>query len=224
MALKLIIGNKNYSSWSMRPWLALKAAGIDFEEILVPLDAPDFKARVGAHSPAGKVPVLVDDGAPVWESIAIIEHLAERYPDRGIWPTEPAARAFARSLATQMHGGFANLRKALPMNLWRPVEPREIPEAAARDVAAIAAAWRAARQAHGGTGDFLFGRFSAADAMYAPVASRIRTYAVPVDPVSAAYVEAIHAYPAFVEWKQAALKETGVLPEDEIDWPVVKRA
>ena len=223
MTLKLIIGNKNYSSWSMRPWVAMKAAGIAFEEILIPLDAPDFKARVGAHSLAGKVPVLVDGEAAVWESIAIIEHLSERFPDAGIWPKEAVPRAFARSLATQMHGGFAALRSALPMNLWRPIEARAIPEAATRDIAAITAAWRDARAAHGAGGDFLFGAFGGVDAMYAPVASRIRTYAVPVDPVSAAYVEAVHAHPAFVEWKEAGLRETGVLPEDEIDWPVVKR-
>lgn len=223
MTLKLIIGNKNYSSWSLRPWLAMTAAGIAFEEILVPLDAPDFKARVGAHSLAGKVPVLIDGEAAVWESIAIIEHLAERFPDAGIWPREPVARAFARSLATQMHGGFAALRGALPMNLWRPVEARDIPEAATRDVAAITSAWRQAREAHGAGGDFLFGAFGGVDAMYAPVATRIRTYAVPVDPISAAYVEAVHAHPSFVAWKEAALQETGVLAEDEIDWPVVKR-
>lgn len=223
MTLKLIIGNKNYSSWSMRPWLALTAAGIAFQEILVPLDAPDFKARIAAHSPAGKVPVLIDGEAVVWESIAIIEHLAERFPDAGIWPRDPAARAFARSLATQMHGGFPALRGALPMNLWRPVEAREISPSVQRDVDTITAGWRDARTRFGAGGDFLFGDFGGADAMYAPVASRIRTYGVPVDPISAAYVEAVHAHPAFAAWKEAGLKETGILPEDEIDWPVVKR-
>ncbi len=223
MALKLIIGNKNYSSWSLRPWLAMSALGIPFEEILVPLDAPDFKAHIRERSPAGKVPVLIDGEAAVWESIAILEHLAERFPDKGVWPSEPAARAHARSLATEMHNGFGALRSVAPMNLWRPVEPRAFPEAALKDVRRIARRWNEARARFGAGGDFLYGAFSGADAMYAPVATRIRTYAIEVDPVSAAYVEAIHAHPAFVAWKEAALRETGVLLEDEVDWPTVKR-
>ncbi|MCK0210010.1 glutathione S-transferase family protein [Starkeya koreensis] len=223
MALRLIIGNKNYSSWSLRPWLALTGLGIPFEEILVPLDAPDFKQRVRAHSPAGKVPVLIDGEAVVWESIAILEHLAERFPDKGVWPTDPAARAHARSVATEMHGGFGALRGAAPMNLWRPIEPLALSEPAAKDVRNIARRWGEARERFGAGGDFLYGAFSGADAMYAPVATRLRTYGVELDPVSAAYVEAIHAHPAFVAWKEAALKETGVLPEDEVDWPTVKR-
>ncbi len=221
--LKLIIGNKNYSSWSLRPWLALKAFDIPFEEILVPLDAPDFKERVREHSPAGRVPVLIDGAAVVWESIAILEHLAERFPDKALWPADPAVRSHARSLATEVHGGFGALRSVAPMNLWRPVEKREFPEAALQDVRRIERRWNEAREHFGAGGDFLFGAFSAADAMYAPVATRIRTYDIPVDGVAAAYVEAIHAHPAFVEWKQAALAETGALPEDEVDWPSVKR-
>jgi len=221
--LKLIIGNKNYSSWSLRPWLALKAFDIPFEEILVPLDAPDFKERVREHSPAGRVPVLIDGEAIVWESIAILEHLAERFPDKALWPTEAVARAHARSLATEMHNGFGALRSVAPMNLWRPIEAREFPEAALQDVSRIARRWNEARERFGAGGDFLFGAFSAADAMYAPVATRIRTYDIPVDGVVSAYVEAIHGHPAFVEWKRAALNETGALAEDEVDWPTVKR-
>ena len=221
--LKLIIGNKNYSSWSLRPWLALKAFDIPFEEILVPLDAPDFKERVREHSPAGRVPVLIDGEAIVWESIAILEHLAERFPDKALWPTEAVARAHARSLATEMHNGFGALRSVAPMNLWRPIEAREFPEAALQDVSRISRRWNEARERFGAGDDFLFGAFSAADAMYAPVATRIRTYDIPVDGVVSAYVEAIHGHPAFVEWKQAALNETGALAEDEVDWPTVKR-
>lgn len=223
MALKLIIGNKNYSSWSLRPWLAMTALGIPFEEILVPLDAPDFKQRVREHSPAGRVPVLIDGEAVVWESIAILEYLAERFPDKAMWPIEPASRGHARSLATEMHNGFGALRGVAPMNLWRPVEPRAFPQEALKDVRRITRRWAEARRLFGEGGDFLFGAFSGADAMYAPVATRIRTYAIEVDDLSAAYVEAIHAHPAFVAWKDAALREEGALAEDEVDWPTVKR-
>lgn len=221
--LRLIIGNKNYSSWSLRPWLAMTALGIPFEEVLVPLDAPDFKARMWERSPAGKVPVLIDGAAVVWESSAILEHLAERFPDKGIWPAEPVARAHARSLATEMHNGFSALRRVAPMNLWRPVEPRAFAEDALKDVRRIVRRWGEARRRFGAGGDFLFGAFSGADAMYAPVATRLRTYAIEVDEVASAYVDAIHAHPAFAAWKEAALKETGTLAEDEVDWPVVKR-
>ena len=223
MALKLFIGNKNYSSWSLRPWLLLRAFDIAFEEEMVPLGATDFKARIGAHSPAGRVPLLLDGPAVVWESLAIIEHIAERFPEKPIWPVEAEARAHARSIATEMHGGFSALRSAVPMNLWRPIETRQLPEKAAADLAAIAGRWRTARARFGAGGDFLFGAFSAADAMYAPVATRLRTYGLPMDEVTSAYVEAIHAHPAFLAWKQAALAEGQVLPEDEVDWPVVKR-
>lgn len=223
MTLKLIIGNKNYSSWSLRPWLLLKAFGLPFEEVTVSLGAADFKERVRAHSPAGRVPVLIDGEAVLWESIAIIEHLAERFPDRAIWPTGPVARAHARSLATEMHGGFAGLRSAAPMNLWRPIESRPLPEAALKDVRVLERRWAEARERFGQGGPFLYGAFSGADAMYAPVATRIRTYGLEVDPVAAAYVAAIHDHPAFVEWKALALAETEVLEEDEVDWPVVKR-
>jgi len=223
VSLKLIIGNKNYSSWSLRPWLAMTAFGIPFDEILIPLDAPDFKARVREHSPAGRVPVLVDGEAVVWESIAILEHLAERFPDKPLWPEDPVARGHARSLATEMHGGFAALRAAAPMNLWRPIEPRALPEPALKDVRVLLRRWGETRARFGAGGDFLYGAFSAADAMYAPVATRLRTYAVELDDISAAYVEAVHSHPAFVAWKNAALEETGLLPEDEVDWPHVKR-
>lgn len=220
---RLLIGNKNYSSWSLRPWLLLTAFGIPFDEELVPLDTPEFKARVTAISPAGCVPVLVDGEAVLWESLAIIEHVAEQFPDKAIWPSDVGARAHARSIANEMHAGFRGLRAAAPMNLWRPVEPLALSERAADDLATITARWRDARARFGAGGPFLYGTFSAADAMYAPVATRIRTYALPVDAASAAYVEAIHSHPAFVAWKDAALREDMVVEADEVDWPVVKR-
>ena len=223
MALKLILGNQNYSSWSLRPWLALKAAEVRFEEQVVPLGTDAFKAALSGLGTAERVPVLLDGTVVVWDSLAIIEYVAERYTDRHIWPTDPAARAMARSISAEVHSGFSGLRRLLPMNLWRPVEVRPLDEAATRGVERISAIWGAARARFGGEGDFLFGRFCAADAMYAPVASRLLTYGVELDPVSTAYVAAIHAQPDFCAWRAAALKETWVIPEDEVDWPVVKR-
>jgi glutathione S-transferase len=222
LALTLVIGNKNYSSWSMRPWLALAHHKIPFEEVLIPLDQPDTKAKILNFSPAGKVPVLLDGEARVWESIAILAHLGERFADAKLWPGE-RARAHAFAIAAEMHAGFAHLRRHCPMNLWRPVQRLALTPEVEADVARICELWRGARERVSAGGDFLFGEFSAADCMYAPVAARIRTYAIKVDPVSAAYVEAIHALPAFRTWREAALKETWVLPHDEPDWPKVKR-
>ena len=182
MALKLIIGNKNYSSWSFRPWIAMKVAGIPFEDTVISLNADDFKQKVGSVSGTGKVPALIDGDVQVWESMAILEYLAEKFPDAGLWPADAAARAHARAIANEMHAGFSPLRKLLPMNMWRPVIRRELtPEAAvnvraSRRCGPIAA--RGLRKAKGGP--FLFGRFGAADAMYAPVVSRLHTYAINV--------------------------------------------
>src|SRR3954464_12058564 len=182
MALTLIIGNKNYSSWSMRPWIAMKVAGIPFEEVVISLDAPDFKARVGAVSGTGKVPALSDGNVNVWESLAILEYLAEKFPAAGLWPEDVAARAHARSIANEMHGGFLPLRRLLPMNMWRPVIERELTPDAAANVKRLEAMWadcraRFAQKAETG-GAFLFGRFGAVDAMYAPVVARFHTYGV----------------------------------------------
>ncbi|WP_127089351.1 glutathione S-transferase family protein [Aquabacter cavernae] len=221
--LTLFIGNKNYSSWSLRAWLALKASDVAFEERLLPFHTPEFAAAFEGLGSPHRVPLLVHDGVPVWDSLAIIEHVAERYPDKGVWPGDRAARAMARSISAEMHSGFPNLRRHMPMNLWRPVEPRAYGEDVGADIARVLEIWQAARAAFGAGGPFLFGRFSAADAMYAPVATRLRTYAVPLDPVSAAYVEAIHAEPNFVAWKAAGVQETWVEAHDEVDWPVVKR-
>jgi glutathione S-transferase len=206
MALTLVIGSKNYSSWSMRPWLALAHHQIPFDEILIPLDQPDSKTRILEHSPAGKVPILIDGGTKVWESLAILEHLAERFPDAKLWPKEPAARAHARAISAEMHAGFAPLRRHCPMNLRRRKARTPTPEVEA-DVKRVTEIWRDARARFGNGGEFLFGAFSAADCMYAPVAARFRGYEIEVDPVAASYVEAIHALPAFRRWHEAALKE-----------------
>ena len=180
MALSLIVGNKNYSSWSMRPWIAMKATGIAFTEEVISLNAPDFKARVSKVSGTGKVPVLSDGDVHVWESLAILEYLAEKFPGAGLWPSDPAARGHARAIASEMHAGFVPLRRHLPMNLWRPVMPRALPDDVAANVRRIEHIWTDCRTRFGMGGPFLFGRFGAADAMYAPVVSRFHTYAVEV--------------------------------------------
>jgi glutathione S-transferase len=212
----LVIGNKLYSSWSLRPWLLLRQLGIAFDEVMIPLDQPDTRARILAHSPGGKVPILVDEGFSVWESVAIMEHVADTRSDLPVWPVDPAARAMARSVAAEMHAGFGALRSACPMNLGKRYAARDRGEAVARDVARVTAIWREAREQFGG-GPFLFGAFSAADAMYAPVVTRLDTYAIPVDPVSRAYMDTILGLPAFREWLEAALDEPWVIAHDEVD-------
>jgi glutathione S-transferase len=223
MGLHLIIGNKNYSSWSLRPWLAMKVAGIAFEETVLPLDAPDFKARLATFGGAGKVPLLVDGAIRIWESLAILEYLAEKFPAAGLWPREPAARAHARAVAAEMHSGFSSLRSRLPMNVRRPVISRALDAAAIADVARIETIWAETRSRFGAGGPFLYGAFGAADAMYAPVVSRLHTYAVEVGTVARAYILALMHLPAWSEWREAACRETSVLPHDEVDWPDVKR-
>jgi glutathione S-transferase len=221
MTLRLIIGNKNYSSWSFRPWLAMKVAGIEFEEILISLEAADFKARVREVSPAGRVPVLIDGDTVIWESLAILEYLADKFPAAGLWPKQPDARAHARAVASEMHAGFQGLRRHLPMNMWRPVRPRPLDDAAKIDAARIEAIWNACRAKFGGGGPFLFGAFGAADAMYAPVVSRFHTYAVEAGGPARAYMDAVMALPAFIAWREAARREPWVLPHDEVDWPQI---
>jgi len=223
MALRLIIGNKNYSSWSLRPWLAIKVAGIAFEEMLLSLDAPDFKSRLAAIGGAGKVPVLIDGDTCIWESLAILEYLAEKFPMAGLWPREPQVRAHARAIATEMHAGFQSLRRDLPMNVRRPVRPRPLEAGASADVARIDTIWRECRARFGAGGPFLYGAFGAADAMYAPVVSRFHTYAVEVSAVARDYMRALMALPAWREWREAAQHEPWVLPQDEVDWPDAPR-
>jgi glutathione S-transferase len=223
MGLHLVIGNKNYSSWSFRPWLAMKVAGIAFEETVISLEAQDFKARVIAVSGAGRVPVLIDDDIHVWESLAILEYLAEKFPAAALWPRQAAARAHARAVASEMHAGFVPLRRHLPMNVWRPVKPRTLDDGATADVARIDAIWSACRTRYGTDGPFLFGAFGAADAMYAPIVWRFHTYAVAVSAAARSYMRAVMALPAWSEWRDAARREPWVLPHDEVDWPDVFR-
>jgi glutathione S-transferase len=223
MSLQLIIGNKNYSSWSFRPWIAMKVAGIPFDEEVISLDAADFKARVTRISGTGKVPALADGQAQVWESLAILEYLAEKFPNARLWPADPAARAHARAIAAEMHAGFVPLRRLLPMNMWRPVQKRDLTPEVQSNVRRIEAMWTDCRTRYGASGPFLFGAFGATDAMYAPVVSRFHTYAVEVNAVARAYMDAAMALPAWGEWRAAALQEPWVLAEDEVDWPTVLR-
>ena len=223
MSLRLVIGNKNYSSWSLRPWFAMKVVGIRFEETVISLNAADFKQTLSELSGTGKVPVLIEGDIRVWESLAILEYLAERFPDAGLWPAEPAARAHARTIAAEMHAGFVALRRECPMNFWRPVKPHQLSGPASLDVARIGAMWTQCRARFGGGGAFLFGRFGAADAMYAPVVSRLQTYAIPTGAAVRAYMDAVQTLPAWTEWRTAALQETWVLPQDEPDWPAVPK-
>jgi len=217
MALFLLIGNKNYSSWSLRPWIAMKVAGIPFAEEVISLDAADFRERVRNISPAGKVPVLADGEIRVWESLAILDYLAEKFPRAGLWPVEEAARAHARSIAAEMHAGFVPLRRHYPMNIHRPVKRREPLAEVVDNISRIDQMWTDCRTRFGQEGPFLFGSFGAADAMYAPVVSRFHTYEVDVGPVGRAYMAAVMALPAWAEWCAAARQEPWVLPHNEVD-------
>ena len=205
--LTLIVGNKNYSSWSLRPFVALKQVGAPFDEVVVPLRHPDTSSRIGHYTPAGRVPVLRHGDITVWESLAICEYLAETFPAAELWPSDRAARAVARSLSTEMHAGFAALRQACPMNIRGEKGARTFEAAVTADIERVQAIWRDCRERFGDGGPFLFGKPGNADAMYAPVVTRFRTYGVKLDEVSAAYAEAVWSLPAMQEWIEAARKE-----------------
>ncbi|UIK05204.1 glutathione S-transferase family protein [Neorhizobium galegae] len=212
--LTLYIGNKNYSSWSLRPWIALTAAGIAFEEVLIPFDFPAGNPEFRPISPTGKVPVLHHGDVRVWESLAIIEYAAELFPDKGIWPKAAADRAVARSISMEMISGFRALRNACPMNMRRPKGRIALADGVMDDVARIETIWRELRARSGGP--FLFGEFSGADAMFAPVVSRFDVYDLTSDAETLAYMTAMKSHPAWLKWQEAALAETWVVPEDEV--------
>jgi glutathione S-transferase len=222
MSLTLIIGNKNYSSWSLRPWIAMKAAGIAFEEVVIPLYRPGSAEQILKYSPAGKVPVLIDGDDTVWESLAILEHLAERFPEAKLWPADARARSFARAAASEMHGGFQPLRQHCTMNLWLPPKARPQPPEVLANVKRIETLWANCRARFGKSGPFLFGTFGNADAMYAPVVARFHNYGLPVGAQTRAYMDAVMALPAWREWYDAAMKETWVMQNNEPDWPLVR--
>ena len=216
MAYALVIGSKNVSSWSLRPWLALVEAGIPFQEILIPLRRPDTKVQIQRYSPAGHVPVLlVEDGGErqlIWDSLAILEFLAEGHPEAALWPAQKVARAHARAICAEMHAGFRELRDHCPMDLLARRPLPSLPESVTANVRRIVDLWAGSRRRFGGGGNFLFGAFTAADAMYAPVATRFRTYLPDLAPygddgTAQAYVEAILALPGMARWQEGARRE-----------------
>ncbi len=207
----LVIGNKNYSSWSLRGWLAMKQSGAPFQELRIPLRRAETRSLIQAHSPTGLVPALKGPEITLGDSLAIGEYLAERFPEAGLWPGDPLARAQARAAAAEMHSGFAALRRSMPMDIRGRHPGRGWGPEVAEDVGRILALWRACRQRFGSGGDFLFGAFSLADAFYAPVVSRFITYQVACDDVGDAYCNAVMNWPAMQEWCAAAEAETEVI-------------
>ncbi|MEZ5844663.1 MAG: glutathione S-transferase family protein [Hyphomicrobiaceae bacterium] len=224
--MHLTIGNKVYSSWSFRPWIMLRHLGVPFSETVIQLRDGSTKDRILKHSPSGKVPCLVDGDVTVWDSLAILEYLAERFPARHVWPADAKARALARAIAAEMHSGFQALRQACPMTITKRYQARERAPEVMADVARITAIWGEARERFGGNaqgaaaGPFLFGAFSAADAMYAPVVSRLHSYSIPLDPVSQAYVDAMRGLPAYRDWVAGAVAEPWEI--GEVDEPVIE--
>jgi glutathione S-transferase len=216
VSLTLIIANKAYSSWSLRPWILMRHFEIAFDEIVIPLAHDNTRAELLRYSPAGKCPVLIDGDITVWDSLAIIEYLAEMYPEKPLWPKARAARARARSLAAEMHSGFAGLRGLLPMNMRRAVTKIALTPEASADVARLEQAFQQAREAFGRAGPFLFGDFSAADAMFAPIVNRLHVYDVAVMPSTKAYMDAVMALPAWQEWHTQAQVEGWTIPKYEV--------
>ena len=208
----LVIGNKAYSSWSLRPWILLAAFGIPFEEKVIPLYREDSKKRLLKYSPAGMVPALIDGDVTVYESLAIVEYIAEKYPRKAIWPKDAAARAHARSISAEMHAGFQALRAHCPTNFRRAPKQRDLTPEAEANVARIERIWAAARKKCGEGGPFLFGDFCAADAMFAPVANRIHVYEIPVSKASRAWVDALLALSAYRAWIADGAKEPWEIP------------
>ncbi len=217
MERQLIIGNKNYSSWSLRAWLALVKTGLPFEEIVVPLSVPDTRQQLLSLSPAGKVPAMREGGVVIWDSLAIIERLAEAAP--ALWPKDGLARAIARSVSAEMHSGFAALRTAMPMNCRATGRHVQVEEDVRRDIERIQAIWSDCRERFGKNGPWLFGDFSAADAMFAPVVSRFHTYGVQTTPVAAAYMQTVLADPDMQRWYADAKAEGASIGVSEVGIP-----
>jgi len=210
--LKIVVGNKNYSSWSLRAWLLVKKLREPFEEVVIGLDRPDTADNIRKYSPSGRVPVLVSGNLTVWDSLAIGEYLAEAYPACNLWPKDAAARALARSISAEMHSGFQALRTHCPMMMKERIQ-QDTPREALDDAARVRAIWTSTRERFGSGGPFLFGAFTVADAMYAPVVSRFRTYGLPLAGAAAAYAEAVWNDADFQSWYEAARVETLRIPK-----------
>jgi len=215
-ALTLVIGNKNYSSWSMRPWVLMRQLDIPFDEVKLRFHSEEWEKHIARWSPSGLVPVLWRGDASVWDTLAIMETLAEWFPARGVWPEDPAARAFARSACAEMHAGFRDLRSTMPVNIRASHPGKGMTEATRADIARIERLWTEARRRHGGAGPFLFGAFCAADAMYAPVVARFATYGVALSAQNAAYCEAVRTAPGVAAWLREALLEPEIVAEEEL--------
>jgi glutathione S-transferase len=213
--LTLIIGNKNYSSWSLRPWLLLKQAGIPFVERRIPLRSAEWTQHISRLSPSGKVPALQHGGVQAWDSLAICEYIAEQYPDKQLWPNDRAARAEARSISAEMHAGFQALRQNMFMNIRRSMPGRGRTPDALQDIERIVVIWNDCRRRYGSAGPFLFGHFSVADAMYAPIPLRFQTYDVSVEGLAGEYARTVLALPAMQDWIAAAHTERESLPHYE---------
>jgi glutathione S-transferase len=215
MALKLILGNKNYSSWSLRPWIAMRHTGMTFEEEVIPLYEPGSSEKVRRYSPAGKVPILLDGDMAIWESLAILEHLAEKFPKAALWPADEKARAHGRAISAEMHAGFSALRRHCPMNMRRRRRKLALTPEVAEDVRRIEAIWTECRDRFGDAGPFLLGPFSIADAMYAPVVSRFFSYDIGVAAAAEAYMATMMSLPAWKEWEAAGEREPWIMPGNE---------
>lgn len=211
----LVIGNRNYSSWSLRPWLAMKWANIAFDEIIIPLDEPTTREEILKHTPSGRVPVLKHGAMTIWDSLAICEYLAEQVPTAHLWPSDATVRAIARSVSAEMHSGFTALRDHMPMNIRSRFPDQGRALGVTEDVNRITAIWRRCRQRFGADGDFLFGQFSIADAMFAPVVTRFQTYAVETDTAAQDYMAAVLDLPAMQEWVAAAGREPWIIDSAE---------
>ena len=220
--MHLTIANKLYSSWSLRPWMLMTALGIPFEETVIAMYQPDSKARMLDVSPTGKVPCLTDGDVKIWESLAIVEYLHEKFPDKRVWPREAKARAHARAMASEMHAGFQALRSACPMNLGKRFAPRDLGSDVDDNVRRLQGMWSDCRRRFKGAGEFLFGDFCAADAMFAPVVTRLDTYQIPVATETRQYMNAVLAHPAFAAWRRQALAEPWSLPHYEEGWTAVE--
>lgn len=212
----LVIGNKNYSSWSLRPWLAMTQAGIPFDEKLIPFFDENWAVAIAEYSPTSKVPVLIDGDVVIWETLAILEYLYDTHPESDLWPVDIKTRAVARSIANEMHAGFTSIRTHMPMNLRKDQTGKGMGPGVDKDIERICDIWRECRRAFDSEGPFLFGHFTNVDAMFAPIVTRLKTHGVKLDQVCQAYVDTIHDLDSFKEWKDAALEETWIVGEDEI--------